>query len=86
MHDCHACFTWQFWIIMNRESIEPDLCHFVHRHWDAVNGEGGQVRGQLSTSGGVFSQSVLQILQHHALILPHLDRKTGVVQYFTTIC
>lgn len=39
-----------------------DLGHLVNRNWDAVDGERGQLWGQLAASGGVFSESVLQIL------------------------
>lgn len=39
-----------------------DLGHLVDRNRDAVDGERGQLGGQLAASGGVFSESVLQIL------------------------
>lgn len=56
------------------------LRHLVHGHGDAVDCEGGQLGAKLGGRGGVLRQRVLQVLQDHALILPHLQGAANQVR------
>lgn len=48
------------------------LRHLVHRHWNAIYSQRGQIRVDVLLDRCMFCQRSFQVLQDHTLILAYL--------------
>lgn len=75
--DPRPAHTWATCLSVSSSWPAPYLGHFVHRDWNSVNGERGQLWVNLLWCRGVFCQGRLQVFQDHTLVLAHLQGIKG---------